>query len=175
MNTLPTRSNTDIALDVSKSIMNGDWEKLDSLLAPEFTYSGDGMHFSRDEYFGFMQDLYLAMRDMKMEFPQTVANGDFVSIRFVNPMKNFGKFMGAPATKKTIVSEGIFIREIRNGKVVRENQTTDLLGIMTQMGFGALMGYALAVGLFKVKQKPPVRKSVEEMKRLDAELRKKGR
>jgi hypothetical protein len=110
-----------------------------------------------------------------MEFPQVVSEGEFVSIRFVNPMDNFGKFMGAPATGKKIVSEGIFIRQIRDGKVIKENQTTDLMGIMTQMGFGALFGYALAVGLFKVKQKPFIRKSSAEMKRLDAKLKAKGK
>jgi len=167
--------NKKIALKVSKSIMNGQWDELDSLLAPEFTYDGDGAHYTRDEYIGFMQDLYLAMRDMKMEFPQVVAEGEFVSIRFVNPMKNLGKFMGAPATKKLIVSEGIFIRQIRNGKVIKENQTTDLMGIMTQMGFGALIGYTIAVGLLKIKPKSPVRKTAEEMARLDSILRAKGK
>jgi len=42
--------------------------------------------------------------------------------------------------------------------MMKEWQTTDLLGVMKQIGFGALMGYALFAGLFKVKQKPPVRK-----------------
>jgi len=152
--------------------MNGDWEKLDDLLSPDFTYDGDGMHLNRDEYFGFMQDLYLAMHDMNMEFPQVVAEGEFVSIRFVNPMKNMGSFMGSPATKKTIISEGIFIRQIRNGKVIKENQTTDLIGIMTQMGFGALMGYSIAIGLLKIKSKPSVRKTVEEMRKLNFSMKK---
>lgn len=168
-------SNKEIALSVSRAIMHGDWVTLDQLLAPEFTYTGDGLHFTKDEYMGFMQDLYLAMRNMKMEFPHVVEEGEFVSIRFVNPMRNSGKFMGAPATGKLIVSEGIFIRQIRDGKVIKENQSTDLLGMMTQMGFGALFGYALAVGLFKVKQKAPVRKSPEEMARLDAALRAQGK
>jgi len=166
--------NKKIALAVSKAIMGGDWKKLDDLLSPDFTYTGDGMKLSRDEYFGFMQDLYLSMRDMKMEFPQIVAEGEFVSIRFINPMKNLGKFMGAPATGKTIVSEGIFIRQIRNGKVIKENQTTDLMGIMTQMGFGALFGYAIAVGLLKIKQAPLVRRSVKEMEILDSALKNKN-
>ncbi len=167
--------NKEIALNVSKAIMNGDWDKLDRLLSTEFTYDADGMHFNKDEYIGFMQDLYLAMRDMKMEFPQVIAEGEFVSIRFVNPMKNLGKFMGAPASGKTIISEGIFIRQIRNGKVIKENQTTDLIGIMRQMGFGALMGYTIAVGLLKIKQKPPVRKTVEEMKKLDDLMKSKNK
>jgi predicted ester cyclase len=110
--------NKEIALNVSKAIMNGNWDTVDKLLAPEFTYDGDDMHFDKDQYIGFMQDLYIAMRDMKMEFPHVVAEGEFVSIRFINPMKNLGKFMGAPATGKTIVSEGIFIRQIRDGKVI---------------------------------------------------------
>lgn len=173
INTEQLKQNKAIALEVSRAIMNGEWKKLDELLASEFTYDGDGMHLNRDEYIGFMQDLYLAMRDMNMEFPQVCAEGDLVSIRFVNPMKNLGKFMGAPATGKTIISEGIFIRQIRNGKVIKENQTTDLIGIMSQMGFGALMGYAIAVGLLKIKQNPPVRKSLDEMKILDVAMKNK--
>lgn len=169
------QDNKEIALSVSRAIMSGDWDRLDQLLAPEFTYDGDGLHFSRDEYFGFMQDLYLSMRDMKMEFPQIVAEGEFVSIRFVNPMTNSGKFMGAPATGKRITSEGIFIRQIRNGRVIKENQTTDILGMMSQMGFGALFGYAIAVGLLKISQKAPKRKSSAEMKALDDALRAKGK
>ena len=41
---------------------------------------------------------------------------------------------------------------------MQEGQTADLLGVMKQIGFGALMGYSLFVGLFNVKQKRPVRK-----------------
>ncbi len=37
------------ALAISLAIQNDDWAKLDSLLAPNFTYSGDGMHFNRNE------------------------------------------------------------------------------------------------------------------------------
>lgn len=164
-------SNKEIALWVSRSIMNWEWDVLDSLLAPEFTYDWDGAHYTRDEYIGFMQDLYLAMRDMKMDFPQIVEEWEFVSIRFVNPCKNLWKFMWAPATWKTIITEWIFIRQIRDWKVIKENQTTDILWIMTQMWFGALIGYTIAIWLLKIKQKRPVRKSLEEMKKLDSELK----
>ncbi|MGK5094318.1 ester cyclase [Deltaproteobacteria bacterium TL4] len=164
--------NKEIALEVSKSIMNGDWDKLDSFLATEFVYDGDRLHLNKDEYMGSMQDLYLAMRDMKMEFLQVYAEGEFVTVRFENSMKNLGSFMGGPATGKTLVAEGIFIRQIRNGKVIKENQTTDILGLMTQMGSGALFGYSTAVGLLDIAQDRPVRKTTEEMKKLDAEIRK---
>jgi len=42
---------------VSRAILQANWEKLDNLLDPDFTYTGDGYHFSKDEYIGFMQDL----------------------------------------------------------------------------------------------------------------------
>ena len=78
--------------------------------------------------------------------------------------------MGGPASGKEIVAEGIFNRQVRNGKVLRENQTTDMMGLMTQMGFGALESYAIAVGLLGVEQDRPVRKSVAEMKALESEM-----
>jgi hypothetical protein len=43
------------------------------------------------------------------------------------------------------------------------------------MGAGALIGYTVAVGILKVESKTPVRKSVEEMKKLDNEMKKKGK
>ncbi len=155
---LDPEHNKQIALAVSRSILKGDWNTLDSLLDDGFTYTGDGFVFSKDEYMGFMQDMKAAMDNMNMEFPHVLADGDLVSVRFVTTAKNTGKFMGAPASKKNVTVHGIFIRKIQGNKVMQEWQTTDLLGLMTQMGFGALFGYAVGVGLFKAQPKPPVRK-----------------
>ncbi len=146
------------ALEVSLAIQNDDWRKLDSLLGPGFTYTGDGMQFTRDQYIGFMQDMKDAFAGMKMEFTHVLVDGEFVTINFISRAKNVGKFMGAPATKKDLAVRGTLIRQMRDGRAIQEWQTTDLMGVMTQMGFGALFGYALAVGLFKVKPKPPVRR-----------------
>lgn len=151
--------NKEIALSVSRAIMNGKWSELDSLLADGFTYTGDGFHFNKDEYIGFIQDMKAAFSGLHMEFPAVVAEGQFVSIRFISTAVNTGSFMGAPANKRNLEIHGIFIRKIENGKVVQEWQTTDLLGVMRQIGFGALLGYTIFVGLFKVKQKAPVRKA----------------
>lgn len=156
--TSETAYRKEIALAVSRSILKGDWNTLDSLLDEKFTYTGDGFVFTKDEYIGFMQDMKAAMDNMTMEFPQVVAEDDLVSIRFVTTAKNTGKFMGAPASQKNVTVHGMFFRKIQGNKVMQEWQTTDLLGLMTQMGFGALFGYAIGVGLFKAKPKAPVRK-----------------
>ena len=65
--------------------------------------------------------------------------------------------MGAPATKKDVEIRGIFMRRVQDGQVVEEWQATDLLWLMTQMGFGTLTGYAIAAGLLHKKSAPPAR------------------
>ncbi len=146
------------ALAVSGAILEGRWNDLDLLLDDNFTYTGDGFVFTKDEYIGFMQDMKAAFSNLTMEFPHIVADDDLVSIRFISRAINTGKFMGAPANKKNLTINGIFVRKIKDGKVMQEWQTTDLLGVMKQIGFGALFGYSLFVGLFKVRQPRPVRK-----------------
>ncbi len=149
------------AIAVSRSILEGDWQKLDGLLDEHFTYTGDGYVFTKDQYIGFMQDMRAAFSDFEMTLEKVVTEGDFTSIRFSSKVVNTGKFMGAPANKKHLVVTGIFQRKIKDGKVMQEWQTTDLLGTMHQIGFGALFGYAVFVGGFKVAQKPPVRKPAD--------------
>jgi steroid delta-isomerase-like uncharacterized protein len=146
------------ALAVSLAIQDGRWKDLDNLLDKDFTYTGDGFVFTKDEYMGFMQDMTTAFTGLKMQFPSVMVDGDVAAIRFISTAVNTGSFMGAPANKKNLEVHGINMRRVKDGRVMQEWQTTDLLGVMRQIGFGALLGYALFVGLFKVKQARPKRK-----------------
>lgn len=150
--------NASTAIAVSKSILEADWTKLDTLLDTNFTYSGDGFVFTRDQYIGFMQDMRAAFSDFDMILEKIVEENEFVSVRFTSKVVNTGSFMGAPANSKNITVTGIFMRKVSNGKVMQEWQTTDILGVMSQIGFGAVFGYAVFVTGFKLKQKPPFRK-----------------
>jgi steroid delta-isomerase-like uncharacterized protein len=152
------QQNVETALSVSRAILDADWARLDALLADDFVYTGDlGDPYSRDEYIGFMQAMRLAMSDMTMEFTHAVSHGGWVSIRFITRARQTGKFMGAPATRKNVEVRGIFMRRVDGGKVVEEFQATDLLWMMTQMGFGTLVGYSIAAGLLKKKAPIPAR------------------
>lgn len=82
-----------------------------------------------------------------------INEGDLVNIRFIMTCKHTGNFMGAPATNKNLNIGGIFIRKVKGNKVVQEWQTTDLLGTMSQMGFGTLLAYSIFNVLFKPKSK----------------------
>lgn len=141
----------DVALSVSKAILNGEWDKLSGLLSDDFTYTGDGMHFNKQQYIDFMKGMKNAFSNMNMEFTHVLAEGDLVSIRFITTCKHTGNFMGAGATNKNLEIGGIFMRKVQGNKVIQEWQTTDLLGTMSQMGFGTLLGYSIFGVLFKKK------------------------
>ena len=146
------------AYAVSRAILEGNWEKLDELLASDFTYTGDGYHFSKDEYIAFMQNMRGAFSNFEMTLDKTITENDFTSIRFTSKVINTGSFMGSPPNQKKLTVTGMFQRKVANRKVIQEWQTTDLLGVMSQIGFGATFGYAVFVTGFKVKQKPLKRK-----------------
>jgi len=145
--------NKEIALGVSKAILNGEWKALDGMLADSFTYTGDGMVLDKKAYIEFMQGMKNGFSGMNMEFTHVLEEGDQVSIRFVTTCKHTGNFMGAPATKKDLVINGIFMRKIAGGKVAQEWQSTDLLGTLSQMGFGTLLAYSIFSVLLKPKKK----------------------
>jgi steroid delta-isomerase-like uncharacterized protein len=156
--TVTAARDVEVALDVSRSILAGDWAALDALLAPSFRYDGDlGVPYSRDEYIGFMQAMKGAMSDLTMDFTHVVSQGGLVSVRFVTKARQTGRFMGAPATGKPVEIRGIFVRKVVDGRIAEELQATDLLWMMTQMGFGTLAGYAIGVGLLHKTAPIPAR------------------
>jgi predicted ester cyclase len=128
--------NKEICLGVSKAIMNGEWDKVDNLLADDFQYIGDGKPaMNKQQYVGFMRGaLCTAMTNMDMKFLRVIAEGNLVAVDYTNDMDNTGAFFGIPATNKRIHSTGQFIREVQNGKVVAEWQTTNMFGMMQQLG-----------------------------------------
>ncbi len=128
--------NKNIALGVSKAIMNGKWDEVDDLLSENFTYIGDGAdQINKGQYIGFMRNVLCAgMTDMDMKFLRVIAEGDLVAIEYTNEMTHTGAFYGVPATNKRVIGTGQFIREVKNGKVTAEWQTTNSLGLMKQLG-----------------------------------------
>ena len=128
--------NKKIAIGLSKAIMNAQWDKVDQLISDDFIYIADGRPaINKQQYIGFMRGvLSTAMTDMDMKFLRVIAEGDLVAIDYTNQMTNSGAFMGIPATNKRLLATGQFIREVKNGKVTAEWQTTNALGLMQQLG-----------------------------------------
>ena len=129
-------ANKETALDLSRSIMKGDWAKVDALLADDFQYIGDGQPaIGKKEYIYFMKEiLSKGFTNMDMKFHRVIAEGDMVAVDYTNFMDNTGVYFGIPATGKRIASTGEFMRQVKNGKVVAEWQTTNTYGMMIQLG-----------------------------------------
>lgn len=131
-----SEQNKQVALDVSRAIMNGEWDKVDALLSDDFVYVGDDKPaLNKAQYVGFMRNmLCAAMTQMDMKFLRVVAEGDMVAVDYTNDMTHSGTFFGIPATGKRIHATGQFMREVKNGKVTAEWQTTNSSGMMQQLG-----------------------------------------
>ncbi|MBT3229312.1 MAG: SnoaL-like domain-containing protein [Candidatus Marinimicrobia bacterium] len=125
----------EIALNLSRAIMGGDWKQVDKLLADDFQYTGDGsMAINKQQYVGFMRgNLCSAMTDMDMDFLRVLVDGDLVAVDYTNKMTHSGEFFGIPATGKRVTATGQFMREVRNGEVYAEWQTTNAMGLVQQI------------------------------------------
>ena len=134
--------NKEIALDLSRAIMNGEWEKVDALLSDDFQYIGDGKPaINKQQYIYFMKELLCsAMTKMDMKFLRVIAEGDMIAVDYTNEMTNLGSFLGIPATNKRVLGTGQFMRKVENGKVVVEWQTTNNFGLMQQLGVMPIQG-----------------------------------
>lgn len=135
MNNEQLKVNKEVALNLSKAIMSGNWEKVDSLISGDFKYEADGRPaIGKQEYIAFMKNvLSNAFTDMDMDFLRVIAEDDLVSVDYTNKMAHIGDFFGIPATQKRIIASGQFIREVKNGKVTAEWQTTNMAGLMQQL------------------------------------------
>ncbi|MCP4312150.1 MAG: ester cyclase [Bacteroidetes bacterium] len=128
-------ANKEVALNLSKAIMAGNWEEVDSYISDGFKYEADGRPaIGKQEYIGFMKNvLSKAFSEMDMIFLHVIAEGDLVSVNYTNEMTHVGEFFGVAAAQKRIIGTGQFIREVKNGKVAAEWQTTNMKGLMQQI------------------------------------------
>ena len=124
------------ALDIARAIAAGEFARLSTdLLAPEFRYHGPaGMELDRDGYVGFMSGLGAAFPDMHMAFEPVVVDGDRVGVHWTNDFTHQGTYMGVPPTGKALHLTGTYIREVRDGRVSEEWDTTDIFGLARQLG-----------------------------------------
>ncbi len=115
--------------------MRGNWDEVDKLIADDFKYEADGRPaIGKQEYIGFMKNVLSdSFCNMDMNFLRVIAEDNLVSVDYINNMTRCGEFFGIPTTNKQVAATGQFIREIKNGKVTAEWQTTKLAGLMQQL------------------------------------------
>ena len=72
--------------------------------------------------------------DPRFTLEQIVAEGDKVVVMWSNRGTHQGEFFGVPPTHKTVVTRGIDIYVIRDGRMAEHWDVVDLLGTLMQIG-----------------------------------------
>jgi steroid delta-isomerase-like uncharacterized protein len=63
-----------------------------------------------------------------------LADGDKVVVRWTNRGTHRAEFFGVPATGKTVVTKGIDIHRLREGRMAEHWDVVDIFGLMMQIG-----------------------------------------
>jgi predicted ester cyclase len=92
------------------------------------------MELDRDGYVGFMAGLGEAFPDMRMAFEPVIVEGDKVGVHWTNDFTHQGTYQGVPPSGKAIRLTGTYIRQVADGRVAEEWDTTDIFGLAQQLG-----------------------------------------
>jgi steroid delta-isomerase-like uncharacterized protein len=86
-------------------------------------------------YFSAFPDLQITPEDL-------IAEGDKVTMRYGWRGTHKGELMGIPATGKQVITSGISILRVANGKIAEQWDSFDNLGMLQQLGVVPAPGQA---------------------------------
>jgi predicted ester cyclase len=95
-------------------------------------YSPEPM--TKGEVKQFYEGIFAAFDSPKLEFHETLWDGDACTIRFTMSGRHVGEFMGVPATGTEIALPGITILHFRGDRVIERFSQADMLGVLVQIG-----------------------------------------
>ena len=120
----------------------GDLSVADEIIPPNYVYHGPmGMEFKGPEGFKQIITMYrTAFPDIHITVDDMVAEGDKVVSRITARGTHKGELMGIAPTGKQIIITGIYISRYVGGKEVEVWASSDMLGMMQQLGVAPPMG-----------------------------------
>jgi len=95
-------------------------------------YSPEPM--GKQEVRGFYEASLAALSPNRLEFHETLWDGDACSIRFTMSGRHEGEWLGVPATGSEVAVSGITILHFRGERVIERWSQADLLGFLIQVG-----------------------------------------
>ena len=122
--------------DYMKAILAQDWAKMESLLHPQYTYTGStgqeepGAAAARAQ----AEPLVTAFPDVQFDIRVEHTAGDTSVFEFVATGTHKGDLMGIAPTGKSISMPVCNVIEVRDGKIYREREYYDIMHLMTQLG-----------------------------------------
>ena len=133
---------TEMSVEENKAIVErwnrewhlGNYDIVDELAAEDYViHPGE---LSREEHKKRAKEMRLsdAFSDSGFEVHDVIAEGDKVVVRYTMYGTHTGEYWGVPATNKVIRLSGTNIWRLRDGKIVEEWGSSDMLGMMQQLG-----------------------------------------
>ena len=139
VSTLPASSveeeNKKIAKQAFKEVLSkGNFPLAEHFYATDFLNHGQSGDATLKEDQALLRGWHQAFSDVTVEPRKLIAEGDLVTVYWVARGKNTGAANGIPATGKRVVSSGITIWRIVDGKIKEEWSAFDQLEMMQQLG-----------------------------------------
>lgn len=117
-------------------VTGGNLELADKLLAPDYVLHFPGVPEPVDSE-GHKQLVTMfrnAFPDWQESVDDVIAEGDRVVIRVTGSGTHLGEFMGVPPTGNRVVTTGVGIGRLENGRIAETWAAYDALGLMRQLG-----------------------------------------
>jgi len=118
------------------AVNSGHFEAFRELMTPDVVDhdpapdQGPGVQGFIDFFTGFRA----AFPDLHIEVEHLVADEESVAFAYTVTGTHQGDFLGVPATGRPITARGVQISRFENGKTVERWGSSDVLGIMQQIG-----------------------------------------
>jgi steroid delta-isomerase-like uncharacterized protein len=132
-----TEENKEIVRRSAEEPWTGNIGILDELLAPDYIGHDPSQPEPTRGIAGakeFIQQYISAFPDARVTIDQQLAEGDYVTSKWMGRGTHKGELMGIAATNKQVTVTGITISRIANGKVAEEWTNWDTLGMLQQIG-----------------------------------------
>ena len=125
-----------IAREYLESFNKRDWDRIRSLFAPGYSYTGgDGEKQQGPEAgMAVVQMWASAISDARIDIRNIHVAGDTAIVEFVGSGTHDGDLMGIAATGRKISMPVCMVVDIKDGKVQAEREYMDMAHMMQQLG-----------------------------------------
>jgi steroid delta-isomerase-like uncharacterized protein len=114
---------------------NADLASLDDLTLATFTYHlGGRPPRNKAQMKSFLQAVHTAFPDWRVQIRATIAEGNTVAVQWDGTVTHLGEFQGIPPTGKKVSVSGINMYWFEDGKIAREWEQMDTMGMLQQLG-----------------------------------------